>query len=67
VLAVLGGGDTTAAMAELGLEEQSDKKDDVSSTTDATDAGSMFISTGGGAMLEYLLNETLPGVEALKV
>lgn len=66
VLAVLGGGDTTAAMAELGLEEQSDKKDDVSSTTDATNAGSMFISTGGGAMLEYLLNETLPGVEALR-
>lgn len=59
VLAVLGGGDTTAAMAELGLE-------DVDSTS-APDAGSMFISTGGGAMLEYLLNESLPGVEALKI
>ena len=25
-----------------------------------------FISTGGGAMLDFLLNETLPGVDALK-
>lgn len=52
VQAVLGGGDTTAAVAELGLE--------------AKDGSRMFISTGGGAMLEYLLNETLPGVEALR-
>ena len=25
-----------------------------------------FISTGGGAMLDFLVNETLPGIEALK-
>ena len=25
-----------------------------------------FISTGGGAMLDYLVNETLPGIEVLK-
>ncbi|MDQ5911915.1 MAG: phosphoglycerate kinase [Patescibacteria group bacterium] len=55
VRAVLGGGDTTAAMIELGLEDQSDKGNDA-----------MFISTGGGAMLEYLLNESLPGVEVLR-
>lgn len=60
VRAVLGGGDTTAAMVELGLEYQSD------GGNGASDAGSMFISTGGGAMLEYLLNENLPGVEALR-
>lgn len=66
VRAILGGGDTTAAMVELGLEDQSDKGNDVSGATNASDAGSMFISTGGGAMLEYLLNESLPGVEALR-
>ena len=26
-----------------------------------------FISTGGGAMLQFLLDETLPGIEALKI
>lgn len=26
-----------------------------------------FISTGGGAMLDFLANETLPGIEALKI
>jgi 3-phosphoglycerate kinase len=25
-----------------------------------------FLSTGGGAMLEYLLKGTLPGIEALQ-
>ncbi|MCH9021262.1 MAG: phosphoglycerate kinase, partial [Planctomycetes bacterium] len=25
-----------------------------------------FISTGGGAMLQFLATETLPGIEALK-
>jgi phosphoglycerate kinase len=73
VQAVLGGGDTTAAMAELGLEEKSDESNGVldgsvgaSDVASAPNAGSMFISTGGGAMLEYLLNESLVGVEALK-
>lgn len=53
VNAVLGGGDTTAAVASLGLDADSDKN-------------AIFVSTGGGAMLEYLLNETLPGIDALK-
>jgi phosphoglycerate kinase len=56
VSTALGGGDTTAAIAELGYdsEEGSERHSKI------------FISTGGGAMLEYLENETLPGVEALK-
>jgi phosphoglycerate kinase len=65
VQAVLGGGDTTAAVAELGLEDKADVSATNSLNEGATGDGSMFISTGGGAMLEYLLNETLPGVEAL--
>ncbi len=55
VPAVLGGGDTTAAIAELGYDNLPESPDNP-----------VFISTGGGAMLEYLENETLPGVEALK-
>lgn len=51
--AVLGGGDTVAAIASLSEKGlNTDHK--------------VFVSTGGGAMLEYLLNETLPGIEALK-
>jgi len=46
---IVGGGDTLAAIASLGVEDKI-----------------TFISTGGGAMLEYLLNETLPGIDALK-
>jgi phosphoglycerate kinase len=47
--AVIGGGDTIAAIQESGTAEDS--------------LG--FLSTGGGAMLEYLLKGTLPGIEAL--
>ncbi len=53
---LIGGGDTTAAIAELGFDAVKDGKGNTSH---------MFVSTGGGAMLEYLENETLPGVEAL--
>lgn len=47
--AVIGGGDTIAAIEESGIDESK--------------LG--FLSTGGGAMLEYLLKGTLPGIEAL--
>ncbi|MCF7865542.1 MAG: phosphoglycerate kinase [Candidatus Pacebacteria bacterium] len=63
VEAVLGGGDTTAAMAELDLDDKENSSEESSMNSGVS---AMFISTGGGAMLEYLLNETLPGVEALK-
>lgn len=46
---VVGGGDTLAAIKNLGLEDTF-----------------TFISTGGGAMLDYLVNETLPGIDALQ-
>ncbi|MBP9750176.1 MAG: phosphoglycerate kinase [Candidatus Pacebacteria bacterium] len=46
---IVGGGDTVAAIRELGLAEKFN-----------------FLSTGGGAMLDYLVDGSLPGVEALK-
>jgi phosphoglycerate kinase len=45
---LVGGGDTVAAIRELGLQDQFS-----------------FLSTGGGAMLDYLVDGHLPGVEAL--
>ncbi|MBI2030462.1 phosphoglycerate kinase, partial [Candidatus Kaiserbacteria bacterium] len=47
--ATVGGGDTIAAIEEAHVQ--------MSEHT--------FLSTGGGAMLEYLLKGTLPGIEAL--
>lgn len=46
---VIGGGDTIAAIEAAGVAQEN--------------LG--FLSTGGGAMLEYLLKGTLPGIEAL--
>ena len=45
----IGGGDTIAVIEESG----------------ATFGPHIFLSTGGGAMLEFLLNGTLPGIDAL--
>ncbi len=49
---LVGGGDTSAAIADIAGVSASDSR--------------MYVSTGGGAMIEYLMNETLPGIEALK-
>ncbi len=46
---IVGGGDTLAAISELGVQEKFS-----------------FISTGGGAMLDFLATGTLPGIDALK-
>lgn len=46
---ILGGGDTDAAVAALGMQDKF-----------------TFISTGGGAMLDFLAKGTLPGIEALE-
>ncbi|MDP4020558.1 MAG: phosphoglycerate kinase, partial [Candidatus Adlerbacteria bacterium] len=48
VPAVVGGGDTTAAIAHFSF-----------------DPSKVFLSTGGGAMLEFLAKGTLPGLEPL--
>jgi phosphoglycerate kinase len=47
--AVLGGGDTVAAVEALDLSDQF-----------------TFVSTGGGAMLDYLAKGMLPGLQALR-
>jgi phosphoglycerate kinase len=47
--AVVGGGDTDAALSKYSFDPQK-----------------VFVSTGGGAMLQFLTEGTLPGIEALK-
>lgn len=49
VKSILGGGDTVEAVKRLGFKEEH----------------FTFVSTGGGAMLEFLEGKTLPGVEVL--
>lgn len=49
ITSIIGGGDTVAATAKLGIDQKFS-----------------FISTGGGAMLDFLANETLPALEALE-
>ena len=48
VTTIVGGGDTLAAIAPLGLESKFN-----------------FVSTAGGAMLDFLSTGTLPGIDAL--
>ena len=45
---IIGGGDTLAAIATLGIEDKF-----------------TFVSTAGGAMLDFLANGSLPGIDAL--
>lgn len=52
-LIIIGGGDTIAALHKFNLLTQLDQK------------SNCFISTGGGAMLQFLVQGTLPGIEAL--
>ncbi len=50
LLSVAGGGDTTAALSQAGVEDRF-----------------TYISSAGGAFLEWLEGKTLPGVAALKL
>lgn len=58
VKALLGGGDTSAAISEGGLTSKIEGDPEIKDL--------IYISTGGGAMIDYLIDETLPGIEALK-
>lgn len=49
--ALIGGGDTTAVIARVQAKGIPEN---------------VYVSTGGGAMIDYLINETLPGIDALK-
>ena len=53
---VIGGGDTVAAVSRLGILDKFDP---------SVNSGQSFVSTGGGAMLEFLAGNKLPGLEAL--
>ena len=48
ITSIVGGGDTLAAIATLGVQDEF-----------------TFVSTAGGAMLDFLAQGTLPGIEAL--
>lgn len=50
VKGAMGGGDTVAAIQSVNTELDTN----------------LFVSTGGGAMIDFLINESLPGIEALE-
>ena len=54
---VVGGGDTEAALTKFNLEAKIDF---------FVKQQTMFISSGGGAMFEFLAKGTLPGIEAIE-
>ncbi len=68
--ALIGGGDTTAAISALRKGGVSTPEHGGTDSKEgrASDAhpSNVYISTGGGAMIDYLIDETLPGIDALK-
>ncbi|KKW37351.1 MAG: hypothetical protein UY86_C0010G0039 [Candidatus Adlerbacteria bacterium GW2011_GWB1_54_7] len=62
--AIVGGGDTLAALRSIQdstLKQGSSRPD----LDEIEKSGRIFFSMGGGAMLKYLAEGTLPGLEAL--
>jgi phosphoglycerate kinase len=68
--ALIGGGDTTAAISKLTPVGAANAEElgvyDKSGVAENHLSHSVYISTGGGAMIDYLIDETLVGIEALK-
>ena len=56
--AIVGGGDTVAALQKSDLGKPALR-------SHLEKSGRIFVSTGGGAMLQFLARGTLPGVDAL--
>ena len=52
---IIGGGETTALFLSV-----------ISNYQSLISKNKLFLSTGGGAMLEFLSGKKLPGIEALK-
>ena len=61
--AIIGGGETVASLQALGIRQLGTRKRKPNAYHLAPSA--LFLSTGGGAMLEYLADEKMPGIEAL--
>lgn len=59
---IIGGGDTISAIGKLGLIDP----DSISFQDNYGASKFTFISTGGGAMLEFLAGNVLPGIRALQ-
>ena len=68
--AVIGGGETTTAFrkaARMDADQNADKRRYISDNLrrNQRKSASVFLSTGGGAMLEYLAGRKLPALQAL--